>query len=713
MVPHPPSDAVAQAKWCAQDLRSFEYREQIHAARTFQKLGVAAAPYAELLVGRLEDPNFQMRRACCETIRLIAEISKELALDKAEAEAEAAKAAAEAEAALAAKAAAELAQLEADAAAGIVRRRSKRASSKVALMVAGGLVVPGEEEGGHSRQPSKQSHHDEGGHSRQPSKHSHRAPSHAHSEALHGELGDIQEGADHHHDEHHHHHHHHHAHHPDGLPEDEPKVHKAGWFSGKDHDDHSDKEGEEGEEGEDGQDGNHGSRRHSKSHHRPSFSQEGVEGAEGDQSHRSRAASKLSHRSDHSRAHTADEGASPKSHNSEISADKASNAESWVSSESSESEEECITPRSAAAMADPRSAVVPYVGQLASALGDKTWQVRLAAARALAAIGGSEIVDDETAMEAVKHCTSDEHEEVRCAACEVFEALGAAGSLHAAPVVAAIQDPGDAVRAQALKAVGAMGRTVPAQCRHMRVLTDTMQNDVNDIVRMEAAKALGKQGRAPILYISELVAAVKSDPCIWVKNAAMDVIVQLGTPATPHVATLLDCDIEVQRGAVKTLGLGIVDLLEDGSDARTPVIAEKLKTKIKVQEAHFLAKRQARQEAKDAARKAHRDECRAAAEQNGREYLTPDEDTDDEENDSEEPIAEEDMEDEANKELDAEITSYVEAIAAKLLSFDEQLRQIAIEALKRLQAVVEPHTGRQMLVWQDGHWTARLVADYM
>jgi len=500
MVVHPPSDAVAQAKWCAQDLRSFEYREQIHAARTFQKLGVAAAPYAELLVGRLEDPNFQMRRACCETIRLIAEISKELALDRAEAEAEAAKAAAEAEAALAAKAAAELAQLEADAAAGIhMRRRSKRASSKVAFTVPGSFSVSGQDEV-HSRQPSKQSHHDEGGHSRQASKHSHRAPSHAHGEAPHGELGDIQEGGEHHHHHGEHHHHHHHAHHPDGLPEDEPKVHKAGWFSGKDHDDHSDKEGEEGEEGqEEGQ----GSRSHSKSHH----GQEEVEGT-----HRGRSASKLSHRSDHSRAPFEDEGASPKSNHSALSADKASNAESSVSSESSESEEECITPRSAAAMADPRSAVVPYVGQLANALGDKTWQVRLAAARALAAIAGSEVADDEVSMEAVKRCVSDEHVEVRCAACEVFEALGAVASPHAAPVVAAIQDPGDSVRAQALKAVGAMGRTVPAQCRHMKVLTNTMQNDVNDIVRMEAAKALGKQGRAAILMSQTLLQRSRATP---------------------------------------------------------------------------------------------------------------------------------------------------------------------------------------------------------
>jgi len=191
----------------------------------------------------------------------------------------------------------------------------------------------------------------------------------------------------------------------------------------------------------------------------------------------------------------------------------------------------------------------------------------------------------------------------------------------------------------------------------------------------------------------------------------MDVIVELGTPATSHVATLLDCEIDVQRGAVKFLGLGIVDLLEDGSAARPPVIAEKVKVKIKTQDAYFHAKELAREEARVAARKAHHEAGRAEADATGTEYIPDDSDSDREE-ESEEPVAEEDMEEEANKELDAEITSYVEAIAAKLLSFDEQLRQIAIEALKRLQGVVEPHTGRQMLVWQDGHWAARLVSDF-
>ena len=32
---------------------------------------------------------------------------------------------------------------------------------------------------------------------------------------------------------------------------------------------------------------------------------------------------------------------------------------------------------------------------------------------------------------------------------------------------------------------------------------------------------------------------------------------------------------------------------------------------------------------------------------------------------------------------------------------DEEMRQTAIEALKVLQKVVEPTTGKQMLVWQD------------
>jgi len=673
-----------------------------------QTLGVAAAPHAELLAGRLEDPHFQMRRACAETLRLVAEISKELALDRAEAEAEALKAAEAAEAALEAKrehdAELERAFLAGEAGA---RRPSRRASHRGASKVQIAEDVTdqdaadheGHDLGHHSRSSSHQSHH-----SRRPSRQSHHS----------GHDGDHHHHHHHHHDgegDHHHHHHHHHdmppGHHDrrEAL-EEPPKVHKAGWFCGKDHEDeHSDENAEEGEEGENGEGakkhkhghdhhGNHGD--DSRMGSRRSVSK-AADDAEGGELEEDRMASHASH---------------PASHVS-ASDHEGSQAGSWKSSESSESEEEVITPRAAAAMADPRSAVAPFVPQLAAALTDDSWQVRLAAARALAAVGGEE-VGEEAIVEAVLPVLSDVHEEVRCAAAEVLESVGAQASetysvgAHAGEaIVKAITDPGESVRIQSIKAVAQMGRKVPAKCQHMKLLCRMMQEDESSDVRTEAAKAMSHAGRAGIHYVHQSLIAVMEDSCRWVKHAAMDSITNLGVAAVVQLAGAMECsDVEVRRTVVKHLGLCILELLEAEGDARKPVIAEKVKQKARAQEEHFIEMRRQREQ--------HKRDKRIAALQARKEAGHDDSGSDesDKESEEEEGMAEDDMEEEANVELDATITGWVESIAAKLTDSDQQMRQVAIEALKQLQTVAEPHTGKQLLVWQEGRWQARLASGF-
>jgi len=662
-----PPDAVAQAGRCAKDLRSFEYREQIVAARAMQKLGVAAAPHASLLAGRLADPHFQMRRACAEAIRLIAEISKELALDRAEAEAEAAAAAAAAEAALEAKRAAE-AEAEAAALAAGRKPSKHRGNSKVRVT----------DEPEHVAVAHDGDHH-----------HHHHHASHRNEHHFDGEEGD------------HHFVHHDHPHHRSKSHEP-PKAHKAGWFSGKGHDDHSDLEQEAGEgDGEGDEDQEHHRRRHSKAHsHRSSHHG----------SHHGSAAASRAGSHGQTEAHIAtdiaQDGAEEPSHGEHAASEHSGHAESSAS-ESSESEEEVeITPRSAAFMADPRSAVVPYVEQLATALKDDMWQVRLTAARALAAIGGDEVADD-AIVSAVVPVLDDVHQEVRCAAAEVFTSVGlACGRLAGEPVAKATQDAGDSVRYEAVKALSAMGKNVPPKCQAMKIFCKMLQNDENEHVRVEAAKAIGRAGRGAIYGVDALAAGVTSDSSRWVRHAALDVIIELGSRAIEQLASALECqDIEVRRIVVKHLGTQIVDVLESQSEARKPKIEERKVRLTKEQEDHFAEKKRVKIEAKREKCKARREEAKNLG------HETPPS-SDDSVSESEEGLGDEELEEEAGRELDAALTSYIEAIAAKLTDPDEQMRQVAVESLKLLQTVVEPHSGRQLLVWQDGRWKARLVADY-
>lgn len=723
-----PEHAVADAAQCAKDLNSFEYREQIIAARKMQTLGAAAAPHAAMLANRLEDENFQMRRACAETIRLLADLAKDMALDAAEAAKEAEKAARQAEEAMALREAEEAARQEEYERTG-VRPPSKKGSRSGSKRAAGSRVGSKDEAGYHlqgpdgpvapsgSRSSSKLQAPDSAAGSRRPSKQSSRRPSKMVDTLVHGPGGsrkssklsggskgsrrnsewdiDISKG-------------------PPALPgsrmgskqlpdgDEGDKVHSAGWFSGKDHDEHED-EGEEKSQ-----------RPGSKQSRRASFEDEGdLQGLEGLERTGSQPGSKAGSRPT-SRGSGRPEEGRPQTRDSSATARSASGGPSWVSSESSESEEEVITPRTAAAMADPRSAIAPFVPQLAKALQDKTWQVRLSSSRALAAIAGEEVAQGPI-MDAIAELVSkEEHDEVREACVEVYEALGADAGPHADTCMLALRDRAEGVRAQAIKALGAMGRSVPSRCKHMPALATLMKDDPCDEVRVQAAKAIARNGKTGLLYLDGLLERVTDDPSVWVQHAALHTLINLGTPATAHIFKLIHHDSrEIQRTAVHHLALGLLDLMESSSESRRPFITAKTTTKTEAQKQWFVERSNARKKARRDARAARDEAGRKKAAEMDRIYITPDNSSDSGKDTADSQKPKDDFDEESNQDLDNELISYIEAIAAKLLSDDESMRQLAIECLRKLQVVEDPHPGRQMLAWQEGRWTSRNVKDLL
>jgi len=616
--------------------------EQIAAARGMQMLGVAAAPHCELLAGRLDDPHFQMRRACAETLRILAELAKELALDRAELLAEAEKALATAEKA---KAERQGSKGCCGSRQGSKRRASKRQASKRAAEAAPveGGIVPGSRKGSKLEpQGSRPGSWSGRMGSKLEAPGSRSGSKRTSSKAKAAELED-----------------------EDPFSRRNSKVHAAGFFSGKEHDNHEGEGGEGKEAGGEAQ---------------QSEGQMGLVLQIPDD------------------AKLPDDPDRPDTKGT-------AGEQSWVSSESESSEEEMMTPRSAAAMADPRSALAPCVGKLAAALTDPKWQVRLAAARALAAIGGDEVAE-ERVVDAVEPVLQDEHEEVRCAAAEVFEFIGAAGAIHAESLMHAMHDPGDSVRIQAVKAISAMGRAVPAKCKHVQHLAHCMRHDTNDDVRTVAAKALGQNGKAATLHIDALSDAVMNDPYRFVRLAALDVIIDLGAPVIVQLAAALESkDMDVRRAVVANLGKCVAQLLESESEERAPIIANDTAARSEKQEEYFAGKEKVRWNARELKRKLRREEASKAGD------LTPEDSEEELEADSEDQVAEDELAEEANLSLDTALTHYIEAIAAKLLDTDEQMRATATVALKRLQLIQQPHTGKQLLVWRSGRWHAELVAN--
>merc|ERR1712054_686243 len=100
------------------------------------------------------------------------------------------------------------------------------------------------------------------------------------------------------------------------------------------------------------------------------------------------------------------------------------------------------------------------------------------------------------------------------------------------------------------------------------------------------------------------------------------------------------------------MGHGIVDLLESEGQARKPVIADKKQRRIQAQEQYFKERRQE----KRAEREQERQWAREEAKDNN--LPTPEFSEGGSEPDSQEPLGEEEMEEQANNELDAELTSY-------------------------------------------------------
>jgi hypothetical protein len=169
--------------------------------------------------------------------------------------------------------------------------------------------------------------------------------------------------------------------------------------------------------------------------------------------------------------------------------------------------------------------------QLLGELARPEWPRRVAALRRLEELGGC------ASPEPLLLALRDEHQAVRAAAAQ---ALGACGDrVLVAALIPALHDPAWHVRASAVEALGKQGAQVPPE-----PLVEALR-DEDEEVRAMAAWALGAMGeRAPV---APLLAALR-DPCWSVREAAALALGKLGArvPLAPLLAGRADEDDAVR-----------------------------------------------------------------------------------------------------------------------------------------------------------------------
>merc|ERR1719473_1792425 len=126
--------------------------------------------------------------------------------------------------------------------------------------------------------------------------------------------------------------------------------------------------------------------------------------------------------------------------------------------------------------------------------------------------------------------------------------------------------------------------------------------------------------------------------------------------------------MEIRRAVVASLGKCVAQLLESESEERAPIIANDTAARSEKQDAYFEGKKKKRWDARELKRKLRREAAQTAGD------LTPEDSEEELEPDSEDQVPEDELEQEANLTLDTALTHYIEAIAAKLLDSDEQMR---------------------------------------
>jgi len=217
--------------------------------------------------------------------------------------------------------------------------------------------------------------------------------------------------------------------------------------------------------------------------------------------------------------------------------------------------------RALAQIADARAVPV-----LCRWLGEKRLipEIRQQIARALGEIGSAE------AVEPLIQALRDEDESVRAAAAKALGRIGDARAVE--PLIQALRDSNWRVRAAAAEALGRIG-----DVRAVEPLVQAL-GDENESVRMAAVKAAVKIGREAIQPLTEALiwtAAVKirceavkpliealRDEDGSVRAAAAEALVRIGREAVePLIQALRDEDKSVRAAAAEVLGMGLMRFL--------------------------------------------------------------------------------------------------------------------------------------------------------
>eukprot|EP00427_Karlodinium_veneficum_P008167 CAMPEP_0169075760 /NCGR_PEP_ID=MMETSP1015-20121227/7988_1 /TAXON_ID=342587 /ORGANISM="Karlodinium micrum, Strain CCMP2283" /LENGTH=644 /DNA_ID=CAMNT_0009135181 /DNA_START=44 /DNA_END=1975 /DNA_ORIENTATION=- len=538
----PPPISFALAERWSSDLTSFEYTEQIRAAREMQCLGVAAAPYAKVLAERLKDPRHQIRRACAEVLRMLAEASKDRALDAA------------CEGAVDEKIATSettppTIAVVAPASEEIVKASPQNVPDSSAL-VSNEVVPPtlGSREGGESAQLIND---------RPPT-----TSGEAETIVTTSRIAEVTKP---------------------GICPTEGNSDKTATPSGIAETRTSSKQSGYPLVPVDGPS-------LAPAHSSIDIIQETIYPIKSE-AETIVQASEVEARSDSKLPMEGLNVEPPPTATTVGSIDQQESLEGIVQGEVAPE----ITPRTQA-RTDPRGAVLPYLGHLVVATKDDRWQVRQSAALALAALGGDEVAEY---VSEILEILSDEYAEVRCAAASVIEALGPLAVKHARTLMDHIHDASEEMRVQVVKAVAALGRKIEVKLRHVHVLVDLMKTDVASEVRLAAVNALRCQGRLAIPFYPECLEVVLEDCSRWVRHAALEILCDPSYESFTQIAALLKSnEVDVRRRAAKKLGEIAADFCASESGNRRMEIAERVAAKSAEQDKYFAARKEAKRKAK-------------------------------------------------------------------------------------------------------------------
>jgi len=200
-----------------------------------------------------------------------------------------------------------------------------------------------------------------------------------------------------------------------------------------------------------------------------------------------------------------------------------------------------------------------YAEDIVRKLRDDDWEVRLSALEALGSLGEAGLEEAEniaTALEddvymvrakacdviakiqaleqaeSVKATLKDKAPSVRVAAVRALGALGESGAAYSNEVFKLLSDSALAVRVAAIQSLGCMGEI--GQC-YASVIAAQL-NDAQAEVRLASVEVLGRLGDHGAAFAEEVAMCMEDDPSPLVRKAAMGSLAQMGDQAYLAIA---------------------------------------------------------------------------------------------------------------------------------------------------------------------------------